>query len=80
MTKDRREEDIPEEDGYIGLSCYKYTRNEIYRFTKSSKRLISPDASFLNPLGGGIVNSGPNSAHLLQQQQLIPGVGAGSNS
>lgn len=55
MTRDRRDEDIPEEDGYIGLSCYKYTRNEIYHFNKSPNHLLSPDSSIFN----AVSNSAP---------------------
>lgn len=46
IQRERREEDIPEEEEFIGLSCYKYTHNEIYHFSKNTKStniLLSPD-------------------------------------
>ncbi|KAL4474988.1 hypothetical protein ABPG74_001684 [Tetrahymena malaccensis] len=48
IHRDFREEDVPEEEEFIGLSCYKYTRNEIYHFSKNSKSsnlLLSPDSA-----------------------------------
>lgn len=61
IHRDRREEDVPEDEEFIGLSCYKYTRNEVYHFsknTKSTNLLLSPDSTMIAPNPN--VNSGVN--------------------